>query len=137
VTAVDATVWLDAWNSQSATPIIAITDPEVEVHAVTLGIEGRHYQGHDGVRQWMRDIRDRFGARTRAEAVTPLGDDAVMLLGTLFIDAEFGGEPDEQRFAMVVHLRDGKARWIGTFFSAADAKAAYEAGVTGPDPGKD
>jgi hypothetical protein len=34
-----------------------------------------------------------------------------------------------------VHLKGGKARWIGTFFSAADAKAAYESGVTGPSPG--
>ena len=131
----DEQAWLDAWNAQSAAPIIAITDPEIEVHAVTLGIEGRHYKGHDGVRQWMRDIRDRFGARTRAETVTPLGDDAVMVRGTLFIDSDLGGEPEQQRFAMVVHLRDDKARWIGTFFSVADAKVAYEAGVTGPNPG--
>jgi len=105
------------------------------VHAVTLGIEGRHYSGHDGVREWMRDIRDRFGAKTRADAVTPLGDDAVMVSGTLFIEDGFGGDPEEQRFAMVVHLRDDKARWVGTFFSVTDAKAAYETGVTGPDPG--
>jgi ketosteroid isomerase-like protein len=83
----------------------------------------------------MRDIRDRFGARTRAEAITPLGDDAVMLRGTLFIRDEFSGDDQEQRFAMVIHLRNGKARWIGTFFSANDAKAAYESGVTGPGSG--
>jgi hypothetical protein len=131
---IDEQVWLAAWNSQTAGPIIEITDPEIEVHAVTLGIEGRHYQGHDGVREWMRDIRNRFGARTVADAVTDLGDDAVMVRGTLFIDDGFGGE-EEQRFAMVVHLRGDKARWIGTFFSPADAKAAYEAGLTGPGPG--
>ena len=133
--AIDEQAWLDAWNSQSAGPIIDIADPEIEVHAVTLGIEGRHYTGHEGVRQWMRDIRDRFGAKTVVEAATPLADDVVMLRGTLYIDSDFSGEPEEQRFAMVVHLRDDKARWIGTFFSAADAKAAYEAGVTGPAPG--
>ena len=130
----DEQAWLDAWNSQGAEPKFEISDPGIEVHAVTLGIEGRHYVGHDGLRQWMRDIRDRFGARTRAEAIRPLGENAVMMLGTLFIDDGFGGE-QEQRFAMVVHLRDGKALWIGTFFSAADAKAAYEAGVTGPGAG--
>jgi len=132
---IDDQEWLDAWNSQSAGPIMAIADPEIEVHAVTLGIEGRHYEGHDGLRQWMRDIQDRFGARTRAEEVIPLADDALMVRGALFITHGFGGEEEKQHFAMVVHLRDGKARWIGTFFSAADAKAAYEAGVTGPDPG--
>jgi hypothetical protein len=82
----------------------------------------------------MRDIRDRFGARSEAHSITPLGDDAVMVRGTVFIRDDFGGE-EEQRFAMVVHLKDGKARWIGTFFSPSDAKAAYESGVTGPAPG--
>src|SRR3954447_2837130 len=131
---VDAQQWLDAWNGSSAKPILALADPEIEVNAVTLGIEGRHYQGHEGLRQWMRDIRERFNARGRAESVEPLAGDAVMVLGTLIMQSEFGGE-ERQRFAMVVHLRDGKARWIGTFFSAADAKAAYESGVTGPGPG--
>jgi ketosteroid isomerase-like protein len=132
---IDEQQWLAAWNSQTAEPIMAIADPEIEVHAVTLGIEGRHYQGHDGLRQWMRDIRNRFGARTQAEAVVPLGEDAVMVRGTLFISDGFGGEDEQQRFAMVVHLRDGKAIWIGTFFSSADAKAAYESGVTGQGAG--
>jgi hypothetical protein len=131
---VDAQEWLDAWNSRSGRPIMAIADPEVEVHAVTLGIEGRRYSGHDGLRQWMRDIRDRFAARGHADELEPLGEDAVLIRGTLFIDDGFGGV-EEQGYAMVVHLKAGKARWIGTFFSAADAKAAYESGVTGPGPG--
>jgi len=132
---VDEQAWLDAWNSQSARPIIALADPEIEVHAVTLGIEGRHYRGHEGLRQWMRDIRDRFGARTRADSVDVLSPDVVMVSGTLFIDDGFGGE-QQQRYAMVVHLSDAKARWIGTFFSPADARAAYDAGVTGPNAGR-
>jgi ketosteroid isomerase-like protein len=131
---IDERRWLEAWNSKTARPVIELADPQVEVHAVTLGIEGRLYTGHDGLRQWMRDIRDRFGARGRSESIERLGDDAVLVRGTLFVDDGFGGE-EEQRFAMVVHLRDDKARWIGTFFSAADAQAAYQSGVTGPDPG--
>jgi SnoaL-like protein len=131
---VDEQAWLDAFNSGRATPVIEIADPEIEVHAVTLGIEGRHYEGHDGLRQWMRDIRERFRGRTEAYAVDPLGDDAVMVRGSVYLDDGFGGE-QEQRFVMVIHLKGDKARWIGTFFSPADAKAAYESGVTGPDPG--
>jgi hypothetical protein len=131
---IDEQVWLDAWNSRRAGPIIEISDPEVEVHAVTLGIEGRHYHGHEGLKQWMRDIRDRFDAYSTAEAIDPLGDGAVLLRGTLFIKDGFGGE-EQQRFAMVIHLQGDKARWIGTFFSPSDARSAYEAGVTGPTPG--
>jgi hypothetical protein len=131
---IDEDAWIAAWNSPEAGPIIEISDPEIEVNAVTLGIEGRHYVGHDGLRQWMRDIRERFHARSRAEAVEPLAEDVVMLRGRLFMRREFGGE-EEQAFAMVVHLKDDRARWIGTFFSAADAKAAFDRGVTGPQPG--
>jgi hypothetical protein len=132
---IDEREWLDAWNSPSASPIIAIADPDVEVHAVTLGIKGRHYTGHDGLRQWMRDLRDRFNARSRADAIDPIADDAIVMRGTVFVDDGYGGE-EEQRFVMLIHLTPGgKARWIGTFFSAADAKRAYESGVTGPGPG--
>ena len=131
---VDEQHWLDVWNSQDAGPIIGIADPEIEVHAVTLGIGARHYVGHEGVRQWMRDIRNRFNAYSRAESIEPLGDDAVIVRGTLFMRNDFGGQ-DEQVFAMVVHLRGDKACWIGTFFSAADARKAYDTGVTGPEPG--
>jgi ketosteroid isomerase-like protein len=113
---------------------IELSDPEVEVHAVTLGIEGRHYQGHDGLRQWMRDIRDRFGARSETKSIEPLADDAVLLNGAVFVTDDYGRE-EEQRVAMVVHLKDGKARWVGTFFSATDARSAFKSGVTGPGPG--
>lgn len=102
--------------------------------AVTLGIEGRHYKGHDGIRQWMRDIHDRFRARTVSGSVVPLADDALLMDGTLLIDDRFG-EVERQQYGMVIHLRGDKVIWIGTFFSAADAKAAYDSGVTGPGPG--
>jgi hypothetical protein len=131
---IDEQAWLEIWNSPRAKRILEIADPEVEVHAVTLGIEGRHYKGHEGLRQWMRDVRDRFDAHSHAQSIEPLGDDAVMIRGTIFVADGFGGE-EEQRFALVVHLAGDRARWIGTFFSAADAKAAYDSGVTGPGPG--
>jgi SnoaL-like protein len=131
---IDEQAWLAAWSSERAGPIIAIADPEVEVHAVALGTEGRHYEGHDGLRQWMRDVGERFHARARADSLERLGDDAVMVRGTLFMPDDFGGE-QQLTFALVIHLRDDKALWVGTFFSAAEAKAAYKAGVTGPEPG--
>jgi hypothetical protein len=132
---IDEQAWLAAWNSAEAGPIIEIADPAVEVHAVTLGIDGRHYVGHDGVRQWMRDIRDRFHARSQAESLERLADDVVMVRGRLFMRSEFGDHEDEQSFAMVVHIENDKAVWIGTFFSPVDAKAAWQSGVTGPQPG--
>lgn len=131
---IDSKEWLDAWNGPSAGPILATMDPEVEVIAVTLGIEGRRYVGHEGVRQWMRDIAERFSARTVADTLTQLADDALMMSGSLWIDDGYGGER-EQKYAMVVHLRADRAIWIGTFVSTGDARAAFEGGLTGPRAG--
>jgi hypothetical protein len=82
----------------------------------------------------MRDLRERYNARSRADSIEAVGDDAVLIRGVIFIADDYGGE-EEQRFAMLVHLEDHKARWIGTFFSGTDARSAYESGVTGPGPG--
>jgi hypothetical protein len=131
---IDTDAWLEVWGSPTAGPIIEICDPEVEVHAVTLGIEGRHYTGHEGVRQWMRDVRDRFHARSEPKSIEVLSDDVVLMSGVLFMQNDLGGE-DQQKFGMVIHLRDDKARWIGTFFTPEEAKTAWHAGVTGPRPG--
>lgn len=131
---IDEQAWLDALNSGRATPLIGIADPEIEVFAAALGIEGRVYMGHEGLRQWMRDVRDRFRARSRSDSITWLGDDALMIRGMLFMSDDLGDDR-EQPFAMIVHLRDDKACWIGTFFSADEARSAYERGVTGPHSG--
>jgi ketosteroid isomerase-like protein len=128
---IDESAWLAAWEGPDTEALVALTDPQVEVLAVTLGTETRTYNGHDGMRQWMRDIDERFQARTTTASLTPLADDVVLIGGMLVVDDGFGGE-EEQPFGIVVHLRDDRALWMGTFFSTADAKAAFDAGLTGP-----
>jgi hypothetical protein len=131
---IDEQAWLNALNSGRAGPLVGIADPEIEVFAAALGTEGRVYMGHDGLRRWMREVRERFHARSRSDSITWLGDDALMIQGLLFMSDEIGDDR-EQPFAMVVHLRRDKASWIGTFFSADEARSAYERGVTGPHSG--
>jgi hypothetical protein len=132
---IDEATWIEAWNTREPDWLVSLTDPNVEVEAVVLGIGARQYRGHEGIREWLREVDERFSARTRAEKIEELGDDAVLLIGTLFIKNELSREIDEQPFALVIHVKDDKARWIGTFMSVADAKTAYETGVTGPSPG--
>src|SRR3954454_21744816 len=105
---VDEEAWLAIWNSQSAQPILANADPEIEIHSVTLGIEGRLYTGHEGLRQWMRDIRDRYSAHSRAEEIEALADDALMVCGTMFQGVAFLVQ-EEQHDAMGEDVRDDKA----------------------------
>jgi hypothetical protein len=131
---IDEQEWLEAWSNWPTEKLLSLTHPEVEVDAVTLGIEPRHYSGHDGIRQWQSDVRERFNARTRAERIERLGDDAVLITGTLSVKQELTGEVEQQPFALVVHVEDDQARWIGTFMSVEDARTAFNTGVTGPRP---
>ena len=50
---------LDAINCRAAHALLSELDPEVEWHAAILmaiGGEQTVYRGHDGVREWLRDL---------------------------------------------------------------------------------
>lgn len=132
---IDKDEWLAAWNGGDDERIVALCQPEVEVTAVTLSAEPRRYVGCDGVRQWMADVRGRFQAKTRVEQVEQVDEGAAIMSGTLLVDSDTSGSVAEQPFAVLVHLRDDKASWIGTFITADAAREAYELGVTGPRAG--
>src|SRR5205085_6409689 len=109
--------------------ISALCTPDVEVVAVTLSARGRFYRGHDGIREWLRDVRQRFRARSHADSLTKLDDETMVMAGTLYVRSDLGAELIEQTFAMLFKLRDDKAAWIGTFSNAAEARDAWERGI--------
>jgi hypothetical protein len=126
---IDADDWLAAWNSGETERIVALCTPDVEVVAVTLGVDARRYEGHDGVRRWIDEVRKRFHARTRMERITPLDADAVLLEGTLLIDDQMSSESGEQQFAILTRLRDDRAYWLSTAITADAAREAWQRGV--------
>jgi ketosteroid isomerase-like protein len=132
---IDTDEWLAAWNTRDPDRIAALCQPEVEVTAVTLSAEPRRYSGLDGVRQWVNEVRERFQAETRFESIQPIDEGAAIMSGTLFIDSDTSGDVAEQPFAILVHLRDDRATWIGTFITPQAAREAYDLGVTGPRAG--
>lgn len=125
---VDEQRWLDTWNSRDDDAIAALCTEDVVVNAVILGIEPRRYEGHDGVRAWLLDVRHRFHADSRADRVIALEEGAMIVEGTLVI----GDDPNQQReqsFALLVRLRGELAEWIGTFMTADEARDAFARGV--------
>lgn len=132
---IDTDEWLAVWNTRDAERIAALCHPEVEVTAVTLSAEPRRYVGRDGVKKWVGEVRERFQALTRVEEIKPIDEGAVILSGTLLVDSDTSGSPSEQPFAILAHLREDKATWIGTFITAEAAREAYDLGVTGPRAG--
>ena len=125
---VDEQRWIDTWNTRDPDAIAGLCDESVVVNAVVLGIEPRRYEGREGVREWITDVRRRFHAESRVERITPLEDDAMIVEGRLVV-TEDPNAPREQGFALLVRLRGELATWIGTFLTPDEARDAYARGV--------
>src|SRR5688500_3668608 len=60
-----------------------LLDPEIEWVPMSALLDGTRYHGHDGVREWMEDMkRDWTTYETKPEHFRDLGDDRVLALGT-------------------------------------------------------
>jgi ketosteroid isomerase-like protein len=63
--------------------LYALIDPDVEWIPINAMLEGTTYQGHEGVRQWIEDVkRDWAEFEARPEHFLDLGDDGVLALGS-------------------------------------------------------
>jgi ketosteroid isomerase-like protein len=68
-----------AFNTRDVEAFVAFCDPQIELHSGVTVPGGAVYRGHDGVRQWHRDIRDGFGdeVRVEPEAYFELGEHTI------------------------------------------------------------
>jgi ketosteroid isomerase-like protein len=56
-----------AFNESDEDALVALCDPQIEVRSVYAAVGGAVYHGHDGVRQWQRDLLESFGGEFRVE----------------------------------------------------------------------
>jgi ketosteroid isomerase-like protein len=103
-----------------------LLDPEVEWIPTSTLLEGTRYHGHDGVRQWMEDMKQDWTTfEVRPERFQDLGDDRVLILGTWRAQGRGGGVLLEFQQATWLHqFRKGKIVRLQTF---TDRKEALEA----------
>ena len=86
--------------------LYALMDPDVELIPVNALLEGTTYHGHDGVGQWIDDLkRDWEEFEARPEQFLDLGDDRVLALGLWRARGREGG----------VALDIPQAAWLGQF----------------------
>jgi uncharacterized protein len=69
----------EAFNSRDVEAFVACCDPEIELHSAMTVPGGGVYHGHEGVRQWHRDIADAFGddVSLEAESYFDLGEHTI------------------------------------------------------------
>jgi ketosteroid isomerase-like protein len=118
---------VEAGNRRDYEAVLEELDPEVEWHpALLASLEGRPtvYRGHEGVREWFRDIEELFEElQTEFSEIRDLGD-RLIAIGTIRTRGRASGAKTESPIAYVTEYKDGKAIRIWTYL---DPKEALEA----------
>jgi ketosteroid isomerase-like protein len=101
-------------------------DPEVEWVPMSALLMRTSYHGHDGVRQWIEEMkRDWTIFEVRPERFVDVGDDRVLVLGSWRAQGRKGEALlDIPQAAWLVEYRKGKLVRLRTF---TDRKEALEA----------
>jgi ketosteroid isomerase-like protein len=95
---------------------LEVTDPHVEWHTSLAVIsEGGAYHGHDGVRQFVRDLSEAFELfEATIDAVLPVGD-LVLAVGRLTYRGKTSGLAESERFGWIFRFQEGKVVYIRAF----------------------
>ncbi len=107
---------------------MAASTEDVVIIPRLAAVEGGTYEGHDGLRRWLRQ-RSEVWAEMDGEVrdLRPVGD-GVVGLGVLR-GSSTTGLTVEERIAGVFRFRGGRAYWIGFF--RTEAEALEVAGLAG------
>jgi ketosteroid isomerase-like protein len=100
---------MDALGRRDISRVIALTDPEVEWHSffAELGDEGV-YLGHEGTRQYMRDLNDAWEI-VRADIDDRLGvGDVAVLIGRIHYRGRSSGIETETPAGWMLKFRHGR-----------------------------
>jgi ketosteroid isomerase-like protein len=71
---------IEAYNAHDLEALIALYDPEIELHSTFAAVGGAVYHGHDGVRKYFRDLEDAWegAVRIEPEAFFDLGEQTLV-----------------------------------------------------------
>jgi ketosteroid isomerase-like protein len=118
---------IDAYNRRDIDAFLEALDPEVELQgALQALLEGETtlYRGHEGVRQWVRDIDEALAdIRLELPEIRDLGD-RLVALGRLSARGTASGADTESRFGCVVEWKNGKATRVVSFLDPNEALEA-------------
>jgi ketosteroid isomerase-like protein len=112
--------------NEGAPDFFEMLDPDVEWVPIMAILEGTTYQGREGVRQWIEDVkRDWTAFEPNPEDFRDLGDDRVLVFGSWHARGR-GGDVllDIPQAAWLLQYRKGRLVRLQTF---TERKKALEA----------
>ena len=114
----------DAINCRDAEALLSELDPEVEWHgAILMAMGGKEtvYRGHEGVREWLRDLYETLSEfQAEYPDISDLGDRTVAI-GHVYARGTASEVEIESPHATVVEFKNGKGIRIRTFLDPEDA----------------
>ncbi len=118
---------IEAYNRRDIDAFLEEIDPEVEWHGALQALlesEATVYRGHEGVRQWLRDIDEALAdIHLELPEIRDLGD-RIVAIGWLRARGTTSGAEAESPFGCVVESKSGKAIRLLSFLSHAQALEA-------------
>jgi ketosteroid isomerase-like protein len=107
---------LETLGQRDPDRLVSLADPDVEWHSFfALGEGGSAYRGHDGTRQYMRDLGDAFEVG-EAEVDQALGvGDVVVLVGRIHYRGKGSGAESTTEVGWMLKFRNGKVLCFRAF----------------------
>jgi ketosteroid isomerase-like protein len=110
---------------------LAACDPEIEFRSM-LGISGRAYVGHDGIREYFDDIESAWAEwNVEVERVAEAADGRVAIVMTMHARGKGSGLGFAERTAHVWTVRDG--RLLRNELHREPERALHELGLSPVD----
>jgi ketosteroid isomerase-like protein len=112
----------DAYNSRDPEAFIAFCDPSIEFHSAFAAVDEPAVYGHEGLREWYRQMEDAFGHEIRVEldALFDLGE-RTMAFYVLHGRGQQSGVEVAMPLTLVVHWREGRIIFFRAYTRREDA----------------
>ena len=115
-----------AFAARDIEAVLALSAPDIELTAVTGEQAGRSepYWGHDGIRQYFRDVASVWEELHLTPRDFRASGDAILVTGR--VSARSRSRTVTGSTGWIWRVRDGKVTYVHVYASAADAIAALE-----------
>src|SRR3954467_9573070 len=104
----------------------ATVHPDHEMFTVQSLVEGGSYRGARGFREWLASWGEMFGEawESTVEQARGIDEEGVLVTGRIKVRGVGGGVPVEQRFWVVMRVREGKVARSAVYTDWAKALEA-------------
>jgi hypothetical protein len=118
-----SSAWVDAANARDPDGLIALFHPDAEFRPSLLGRSHQVYRGHDGVRRYFDDLREKDkGQQVELREVRLIGEEQILILAEVVLWAEVISPA-----GIVLDIREGKIIRAAAYLS--DEPTMIAAGI--------